>query len=483
MKKLTFRCTLLSDLVISSSGATEGFKQSLDYIPGAKFLGIVAKDRYDMEQAQQTLDLFHNGCVRFGDAHPLVNGKITYRPPLSWYYPKSNGYQDQIYLYHLIGDPEEQLVQVRRGYITEQLEKLFVDQTFSLKSAYDAEKRRAKDKQIFGYSSLIKDSQWGFEVEIEDNQYEDFIINSLTGKHRIGKSSSAQYGLIQIDYLKDVAYSDASSEGENEEQKRLFIYAASNLCFYDKLGNNTLEPTLEDLHLPKDASINWKLSQIRTRKYPTWNKKRNSRNADRYVIEKGSVLVVDATDSSLNLAQSSAVIGSHRAEGMGRVLLNPVFLKNNQGKPDLILLNNNEPSINLSADEVRQDRWKAAQDTKPLEGINKRIWDYLQAKSANQVSVDAKVNAFINDNNLLYEGVTSSQWGQIRNISRNTANSTTLNTMLFGEDVGFLYKGKSRHIWTPKRVDKLYQFVHALEQEQRQIGIIRLATELSKYYQ
>lgn len=42
MKRIAFKCILQTDVVITSNAATEGFYKSLDYIPGSKFLGIVA---------------------------------------------------------------------------------------------------------------------------------------------------------------------------------------------------------------------------------------------------------------------------------------------------------------------------------------------------------------------------------------------------------------------------------------------------------
>ncbi|MBK6948990.1 MAG: hypothetical protein IPH16_13900 [Haliscomenobacter sp.] len=87
MKRYQYSCELLSDVVIPSVTATEGFNPSLDYIPGAKFLGIAAGTLYD-ENSAATLDLFHNGKVRFGDAYPTVDGQEGLPVPFSWFYEK-----------------------------------------------------------------------------------------------------------------------------------------------------------------------------------------------------------------------------------------------------------------------------------------------------------------------------------------------------------------------------------------------------------
>ena len=69
MKIYKYSATLLSDIIITSNASTEGYSESLDYIPGSKFLGIVAGKLYDEQNINKTLDLFHNGVVKYSDAN------------------------------------------------------------------------------------------------------------------------------------------------------------------------------------------------------------------------------------------------------------------------------------------------------------------------------------------------------------------------------------------------------------------------------
>ena len=146
MKKYQYTCRLLSEVIIASSSRTEGFNLSLDYIPGAKFLGIVAGRLYGELHSDfsKVLDLFHNGKVRFGDAHPYVEGEMSLRIPLSWYQEKGASLAKEIYLHHNLKNTEKQLKQIRVGYFFPSGHKrLDIPQDFSLKSAYDSEKRKA----------------------------------------------------------------------------------------------------------------------------------------------------------------------------------------------------------------------------------------------------------------------------------------------------------------------------------------------------
>ena len=82
MKVLKFKCELLSDVILNQKFATEGPNQTLDFIPGNNFLGIVAGALYGKKDTTWTI--FHSGKVRFGDAHPANGENRTIRIPASF---------------------------------------------------------------------------------------------------------------------------------------------------------------------------------------------------------------------------------------------------------------------------------------------------------------------------------------------------------------------------------------------------------------
>ncbi|HAQ36975.1 MAG TPA: hypothetical protein DCQ58_00570, partial [Saprospirales bacterium] len=61
-----YKCTLKTDVVLNASLATEGNMETLDYIPGSNFLGIVANQIYQ-NYMDQAVEVLHNGHVSFGD--------------------------------------------------------------------------------------------------------------------------------------------------------------------------------------------------------------------------------------------------------------------------------------------------------------------------------------------------------------------------------------------------------------------------------
>lgn len=88
MRRLTFKCVFKTDVVLNATTATEGNQTSLDYIPGANFLGIVAKKYSHFAEKGGAYDIFHSGKVRFGDAHVAVDGLRSFKAPLVWFRPK-----------------------------------------------------------------------------------------------------------------------------------------------------------------------------------------------------------------------------------------------------------------------------------------------------------------------------------------------------------------------------------------------------------
>lgn len=61
MKQMKFKVTLSTDVVLNVKSATDGNNQTLDFIPGNNFLGIVAGRLYQKVDTQTAWTLFHSG--------------------------------------------------------------------------------------------------------------------------------------------------------------------------------------------------------------------------------------------------------------------------------------------------------------------------------------------------------------------------------------------------------------------------------------
>lgn len=494
MIRRQYKCTLLSDVVISSSAATEGFQASLNYIPGSKFLGIVAKSLYGkkIKVATDLLNLFHNGHVRFGDAHPYIDEQRMEVLPYAWQFPKGKKAEGIYYQQHQANfqDIKKELVKdsiqlkQARGYYFQANRSLKLGQKFSIKSAYNRAERRSKDGQMFGYNALKSGTEWSFIIEMESDQYQEDIDMILGNKkeHRIGRSKTAQYGLIKIEFLKDLTKDKKETESDILAGE-IHVYAASNLCFYDESGQTTLKPSITDLlplapaAITEEDAIIWEKSNIRSRTYRTWNKHRQNRDTDRMIIEKGSVFVLKTTQK-INKSIFDNGIGQHKSEGFGRVLVNPDFLQVNEEKQAVGIQKYKEKELPKPERSYIQ----------PTGTEDAQILTFLKKKAIRQdaeLQFSEKINDFIKKRGKLkdFEGISSSQWGQIRRFAKLAGNANSLQYLLFDQVIGFCFRGQSKKKWgQKKRTDTLYKaiFNDGIPTKQTMDFTIKLAAEMAK---
>ena len=428
MKTLQFRCKLLSDVILNVKAATEGNQNTLDFIPGNNFLGIVAAD-YDKYNKQQQLDLFHNGKVRYGDAHPVHEGSMvrSLQIAASMHYPKLKSIQEKCYIHHAYernldhegdGGLPQQLKQSRKDfYIFTDGEAVAVDtpKSFAIKSAYDRDARRALDSQMYGYESLGKGAEFLFEVETDLDEYEQIIIKALEGKRRIGRSRTAQYGLVEITAEKQPFTQPVSTDKlfQRDGKTYAIVYADSRLIFLDKNGEPTFQPKAEQLGL--EGNIDYKLSQIRTFQYAPWNYKRQTRDADRCGIEKGSVFVIEVPDGFKMSGICSRYVGQFKNEGFGRVIYNPSFLVVKSGTNGESAITMNAVDDNKPADSTGH---RPVQEL-PLAGTPLLVYLSEKKKEAEITNrIYELVNEFVKKHEGKFRGQQfASQWGAIRSIA------------------------------------------------------------------
>lgn len=479
MKTLKFKCTLLSDVILNQKAATEGPNQTLDFIPGSCFLGIVASELYptDKDKAKedyaqrmsQAMEIFHSGKVRFGDAHPSKGDVRGLKIPASMFYPKLQKPSEKLYIHHAIPNLDdedlrkEQLKQCRNGFYIfagDKATEVKTETNFAIKSAYDREKRRSKDEQMYGYESLQKGLELYFEVQVENDDLAKDIKGALVGKKRVGRSRTAQYGLLEI---KPFEYSEiASGESHNNV---VTVYADGRLIFLDTYGLPTFRPTGEQLGLPKDSQILWDKSQIRTFQYAPWNYKRQCFDADRCGIEKGSVFVVDVSNCG-NLDLKSQYVGSFNNEGFGKVIYNPEFLKAKEDDGQAIYI------IDDKAENSSKPEKKSLGGSQLLDYIQKQ-----QTEENKNNGIYSNVNEWVKDNKTAFQGIEkfASQWGAIRGIAMATKDDSKIKENV----MTYIGHGVKSSDWDGNRRKKLEEFMKDNEINIRE-ALVNLAAEMAK---
>jgi hypothetical protein len=472
MKPLKFKCTLLSDIILNQKAATEGPNTTLDFIPGSNFLGIVASALYK-DGDKQSLEIFHSGKVRFGDAHPSKSDMRSLKVPACMYYPKLGSPEKELYVHYAIQNIESpeikqlQLKQCRSGFYNFSSEKAMqvnVETQFAIKSEHDKVNRRSMDEKLYGYQSLEKGSVFYFSVEVDDEAYKEKIKDALVGAKRIGRSRTAQYGLVEIE---EYEYNEVKC-GAEVYKDYVAVYADSRLIFLDDNGLPTCQPTAEQLGFEKGTKICYEKSQIRTFQYAPWNFKRQCFDTDRYGIEKGSVILVETN----KIPAESAYLGAYNNEGFGRVLYNPVFLK--------------ADGNGFSEYTLQKDKEKPMQEVTPLSGTS--LLDFVAIKKKEEELeriAYSKVMTWMCPKNVdLFEGEKfPSQWGNIRRIALQNKTKEEIKAALFTGEHAFLTRGVAKDKWQEKgRLSKLQEFINDddLTDENIQQALINLASEMAK---
>lgn len=469
-KILKFKCTLESDLVLSQTSSSEGNQKTLDFIPGNNFLGIVAGKIYK-GGSTESLEFFHSGKVRFGDAHPSIDGIRGLKVPASMYYPKLGSASDECYIHHLTNLNSDdikakQLKQCREGFYSfgETTGKpIDIQKNFTIKSAYDRDKRRSKDGQMFGYESLSKGLVMFFEVETDlSDEFNQMIEDSLVGKKHIGHSRSAEFGLVTIEKID---YKEIASSKPDTTNGYITVYADGRLIFLDENREPTCQPSAEDLGLD-GGTIDWSKSQIRIFQYAPWNGKRHTYEADRCGIEKGSVFVVNLNGATC--PEKSQYVGSYNNEGFGKVIYNPIFLAGSPKEPGKAL---------FTLEEKKQTNPVFLNEAKPTSDLVDFLINRKQTVESSQT-----VYQIVQDEVALLEpyfkkGAFASQWGSIRSIAMVTTDSHQLIAAIDA----FLSHGVAQAKWEEQnRKGKLDEFMLQHANEDLQSIIINLASEMAK---
>lgn len=493
MKTLKFKCTLLSDVILNQKAASEGANNTLDFIPGSNFLGIVAA-RYDNFD-DDAMEVFHSGKVRFGDAHPVCKdheNMRTLRIPASMYYPKLKKASEICYIHHEYdrdkdkggdGGNPQQLKQCRQGFYAFKNSAGFKAETstnFALKSAYDREARRSKDSQMFGYEALDKDAEFYFSVEVDTDELAETISAALLGERNIGRSRTAQYGSVKIEKYD---FTEAQSRSPKADGY-VTVYADGRLIFIDDNGEPTFRPTAKELGLDS-GEIDWNRSQVRTFQYAPWNGKRKTRDADRCGIEKGSVFVVK---DCKNQDFESKYVGVYRNEGFGRVIYNPEFLDTAD--------NASNGQAKFSLNESEKDTKESKRPTLiPAEKTNNSpLLNYINRAIRDKEEdeyIRKKVNDFVDENKDKFTGERlASQWGTIRTIAMQYKDGKVIKDKLFvqAEDkknCGYLVHGVAKDKWSAcGRKGLLENFLKEMDKSDygdiTAKALINLASEMAK---
>ena len=198
--------------------------------------------------------------------------------------------------------------------------------------------------------------------------------------------------------------------------------------------------------------------------YAPWNFKRQAFDSQRCGIEKGSVFVVKANNTS----KPVSYIGHYKQEGFGRVVYNPEILSQNKADHEGKAKFKFEEQKKTQSEEPR----KEVKET-PLLAYLKRA----QEKEERVFDVQKVVNKFVNKHVDKFKGERfSSQWGSIRSIAMVISHKDDLVKAVRN----FLDHGVAEEQWNENGRRKCLEEVMNTSNISLQELLINLASEMAK---
>lgn len=454
--RLYFRCKLKSDVVLTQTSATSGPQSSLDFIPGSCFWGIVAHDMYKNHK-DHVYDVLYSGCCRFGDAHPASENYRGIRTPASFYYEKDKDIfagTSKAYVSHKVDNWKEgiQPKQCRGGFVTvvsdnEEIviAKINTSSNMAIKTAWSRETRSPEKSQLYTYESLDKGLELLFWIElsgVDKQRNAEIIINALSGIKRVGRSRSAQYGLVEISMVTDKECCMPESDMSSACDDLYAVYADSRLIFLDSSGQPHYQPSARDLGF-SEGEILWEKSQIRTFGYSSFNSRRGAYNSDYTGIEKGSVLIVKSPVPP----SGDEWVGSFKSEGFGHVIYNPSFFKVKEDEDGKGVVS----ACRFCKADNHDAEYHSGSITDKEAGLV--TWLESSRKESDVMSgifgLNNKMTQFFN------ASVAASQWGQIRQIAMVSDTYDALRKSI----VTFITEGLRKDFWRGKAGKDLMNYL------------------------
>jgi CRISPR-associated protein Csx10 len=325
MTHISLKITLQDPVVLSEREATSGSHRTLRHVPGSVLLGVAASRLYRRLSTEEAFLAFHSGRVRFGAGLPSTDGRSPAWPtPICLHRDKLG--KDADVHNACFGLPADgpQRVALRDGFLAisgEDEAALLKPSTLHVtKTAIDGSTGSAADSQLFSYECLASGQVFIAGLDADEDvppAFVDAVVNALVGEVRLGRSRSAEFGRAIVERVEHGRLEPSASPRDEGP-----IWLLSDLAALDAMGQPTVQPRAADLGLP--GHIDWTRSFVRTRRYSPWNAFRGGYDAERLLLQAGSVLWITGAQGQLREGRRS--LGRHTEAGLGHVWIAPPLL-------------------------------------------------------------------------------------------------------------------------------------------------------------
>jgi len=497
MNHVALKITLQDAVVLSEREATSGGHRTLRHLPGSVLLGVAAGRLYRRLSADDAFLAFHSGRVRFVSGLPSKDGRSPAWPmPICMHRDKLKQGAEAINACFGLPEDGRQRVALREGFLAagegESVEQLSPRTLRVTKTAIDASTGSAAESQLFSYECLAPGQVFIAGIEADaavPATLVDAVVAALVGDVRLGRSRSAEFGRAIIERIDGPA--PATSAPPVDEGA---VWLLSDLAVLDAWGQPTVQPSAADLGLP--GRIDWTRSFVRARRYAPWNAHRGGHDAERLLLQAGSVLWITGAEGQLQPGRRS--VGRYTEAGLGRIWVAPPLLMRPRIGPIERWSGDKEPDAQAST------RLAVPSTTALLAWFRSRA-----ALTGGAATMEQRVDALVSDIAALYarvhdelapaEGVpvgpSSSQWRDVARLAEAAdgdgpqSREDALLELLFGAKIDLLKRpGWRDPYWdaaTSRRlrfVDGVKSLVAGLEKDADRAAVLALAARrLSKH--
>lgn len=343
MKVLPFTLLLREPVLATAPGGDPNTDESEKFIPGSAIRGALASRYRQTHKADAAFhQLFLNGKTCFLDAYPAGEKWVrTLPPPRYWATLKDAG--DKIY--NLAKDivPKDEIPKpVKQAFIEiaeDKVVPMAIDYEIAVHTARDRELGRATEEsgELFRYRALATGQQFTGAIVVENTDDVTTLQNLLaSGELVLGGSRSAGYGLTRVTVGKEAeawlswrekSFGKVTAVAAGDT---FVVYLASDAILRDP---ETGQETADILSILQKC---WPAHKISTAPEPYafasmgwvggFNQKWGLPLPQTWAARRGSVWLLEAkqsltVDDITTLEQAG--IGERRAEGYGRVIINP----------------------------------------------------------------------------------------------------------------------------------------------------------------
>lgn len=465
MSEQYFTITAQSGLIFSEQAGTVDTHKTCDYIPGSALWGALAAQWY-RQQGRDNPDLqalawqlWHSDAVTLSNAYiSAVQGVTPQRllpVPRMWQQNKHAPDKRSVFnmlRYQPPSDGSFQRLPCPLTYIASKTHQAIseldtpivpyqhVIRDFSVKAGIDFATKTAEEGKLYSYQFIAPEQTFIGKLTFSDTlgvSERSAIVELLVNTRFLGKSRASEFGQVRvslIDAPEPVSVTDASSA------QPTVIWCISDMLLPNSFETHALFG-YERNHALQQASINWEQSYVSRRKIRPFNQKRGGFDSEQTLIQKGSVIVLNASLSSQDCAAIMAKgIGMDLCKGHGEVVVNPSWVD----QTELVLQAIPQQASQMTLSDIpvsplvsllRERQYDNTQPDIPYCAVLAIVNFYKQARRHHNINANAPF------------GPSKSQWSDVLSELQTQPLSTLVN------DERFMRLQNNQSSWAMQRDD------------------------------